>query len=136
MKHLKAFSVLVIIAVFFSACKTTPHDKISGKWNISKIENSTMTDQEDIDFFNQMNADLMKSQEVNFAEGKITKTYPDLKEGTWEMDEEGSNLKIDWGEEDTYSPHNYIIKSLTDDSMIVEEDYEEFLIITTYIKSK
>lgn len=136
MKHLKAFSILAIIVIFLSACKTTPHDKIGGKWNITKIENSTMTDQEDIDFFNQMNADLIKSQEINFAEGKITKTYPDSKEGTWEMDNEGSNLTIDWGAEDTYSPHNYKIKSLTDDSMVVEEDYEEFFIITTYTKSK
>ena len=136
MKHLKAFSVLVIIAVFFSACKTTPHDKISGKWNITKIENSTMTDQEDIDFFDQMNADLMINQEIDFAEGKITKTYPDPKEGTWEMNEEGTTLTIDWGEEDTYSPHNFKIKSLTDDSLVTEEDFEEFFITTSYTKSK
>lgn len=136
MKHLKIFSILAMIAIFTSACKTTPHDKISGKWNISKIENSTMTDQEDIDFFNQMNAEAITNEELNFTEGKITRKYPEAKEGIWEMDEAGTYLTIDWGEDDTYSPHKYNIKSLTDDSMIIEEDFEEFFITTTYTKSK
>jgi len=136
MKHLKAFSIIALIAVIFTACTLTPHDKISGKWKISKIENTTMTIQDDIDFFDKMNEDLVKSQEINFEEGKITKTYPESKEGIWEMDEGGTTLTIDWGQDDTYSPHTLIIKTLSKDSLVVEEDFEEFFIITTYTKIK
>lgn len=136
MKQLKVLSILAIIVIFISACKSTPHDEITGKWNVIKIENSTMTDQEDIDFFNQMNADLMNNEELNFTEGEITKKFPDVKEGIWEMDEAGTYLMIDWGEEDTYSPHNFDIKSLSNDSMVIEEDFEEFFITTTLTKSK
>ena len=136
MKHLKTFSIIVLVAILFSACKLTPHDKITGKWKISKIENTTMTLEEDIDFFNQMNEELMKSQEITFEEGKIMKTYPEAQEGTWEMDEEGTVLTIDWGQEDTYSPHTFNVKTLSKDSMVIEEDFEEFFIITTYIKAE
>ena len=136
MKQLKVLSILAIIVIFISACKSTPHDKINGKWNVTKIENSTMTDQEDIDFFNQMNADLINNEELKFTDGKITKTFPEIKEGKWEMNETGTQLMIDWGEDDTYSPHNFVIKSLSDDSMVIEEDYDEFFITTTLKKIK
>ena len=136
MKHLKIFLVPAIIAIFTFACKKTPHDMINGKWDVIKIENSTMTDQEDIDFFNQMNADVIDKEEFNFAEGTITRNFPENSEGTWEMDEKGTNLSIDWGSNDTYSPHTFNILSLTNDSLIIEEDYEEFFIKTTFVKLK
>lgn len=136
MKHLKTFSIIALVAILFSSCKLTPHDKISGKWKISEIENTTMTLEEDIEFFNQMNEELIKSQVITFEEAKITKSYPEALEGTWEMDEDGTVLTIDWGQEDTYSPHTYSIKTLTKDSLVVEEDFDEFFIITSYVKAE
>jgi hypothetical protein len=136
MKHIKVFSFLAVLAIFTFACKKTPHDMITGNWDVIKTENSTMTEQEDIDFFNQMNAEVIESEAFNFSEGKVTKKFPENSEGTWELDEKGTTLIIDWGENDTYSPHTFNVLTLSNDSLVIEEDYEEFFIKTTFVKIK
>lgn len=136
MKQIKLLSVLVIFLTLTVACNKTPHDKLIGKWDVSKIVNSTMTEQDDIDFFNEMNKDVLDKEMYTFSDGKITKSFPEQTEGTWEIDENGSVLSIDWGENDINSPHTFSVKKLTSDSLIVEEDFEEFLMTTYFSKIK
>ena len=136
MKQFKLLSVLLIFVIFASSCNKTPHDKISVKWDVEKIENSTMTEATDIEFLNEMNADVLNDEVFEFTAEKISKNFPEASEGTWEMDEAGTSLSIDWGEDDLYSPHTFVIKTLTDESLVIEEDFEEFSITTTFVKAK
>ncbi|MCF6366699.1 MAG: hypothetical protein L3J35_10910 [Bacteroidales bacterium] len=136
MKQIKLLSILLIFVVFASSCKKTPHDKISGKWDVNKIENSTMTEAADIEFLNEMNAEVLENEIFEFSDKKISKKFPEATEGTWEMDEAGDTLKIDWGVDDMYSPHKFVIETLTEDSLVLIEDFDEFLITTSFIKTK
>ena len=136
MKQIKLLSILVIFLTLTVACNKTPHDKIIGKWDVSKIVNSTMTEQSDIDFFNEMNKDVLDKEVYTFTDDKVEKNFPEKAEGTWEIDEKGTVLTIDWGENDTYSPHSFEVKKLTSDSLIVSEDFEEFFITTYFSKIK
>ncbi len=136
MKQFKFLSILLIFVIFASSCNKTPHDKISTKWDVEKIENSTMTEASDIEFLNEMNADVLNDEVFEFTAEKISKNFPEASEGTWEMDEAGTSLSIDWGEDDLYSPHTFVIKTLTDESLVIEEDFEEFSITTTFVKAK
>ena len=134
MKQIKLLSILVIFLTLTVACNKTPHDKLIGKWDVSKIVNSTLTEQDDIDFLNEMNKDALDNEVFTFEEDKITRNFPEKSEGTWEIDEKGTILSIDWGENDTYSPHTFAVKKLTSDSLIIEEDFEEFLMTTYFSK--
>ncbi len=134
MKHIKLVPVFILLLVFAVSCNKTPHDKMLGKWDVAKIVNSTMTEQEDIAFFNDMNKNILDNELYTFTNEKITRTLPEKIEGTWEIDEQGTVLSIDWGESDINSPHNFVIKKLTSDSLIIEEDFEEFLMTTYFIK--
>jgi len=136
MKQIKLLSVLVIFLSLTVACNKTPHDKLIGDWDVSKIVNSTMTEQDDIDFFNDMNKDVLDKEVFTFSEDKVVKKFPEKSEGTWEIDEKGTVISIDWGENDTYSPHTFVVKKLTSDSLIIEEDFEEFLMTTYFSKIK
>jgi len=136
MKQIKLLSVLVIFLTLTVACNKTPHDKMIGKWDVTKIVNSTMTEQEDIDFFDEMNKDVLDKEVFIFSDDKVTKNFPEQSEGTWEIDEKGTVLSIDWGENDTYSPHTFAVKKLSSDSLIIEEDFEEFFITTYFFKIK
>lgn len=136
MKQIKLLSILVIFLTLTVACNKTPHDKLIGKWDVSKIVNSTLTEQDDIDFLNEMNKDALDNEVFTFEEDKITRNFPEKSEGTWEIDEKGTILSIDWGENDTYSPHTFAVKKLTSDSLIIEEDFEEFLMTTFFSKIK
>ncbi len=136
MKQIKLLTVLVLFAALIVSCNKTPHDKIKGKWDVVKIVNSTMTEQEDIDFFNEMNKDVLDNEVFTFTEDKVTKNYPEKSEGTWEINEDGTELSIDWGADDAYSPHTFVVKKLTSDSLIIEEDFEEFLMTTYFSKIK
>jgi hypothetical protein len=130
------FFLLAALIVFLGACKKTPHDMIKGNWDIAKIENSSYTLPEDIDFFNKINAEVLEKEKYVIEDGKISKSMPEATVGSWKMDEEGTKLIIDWGKNDIYSPHNYVIKTLTDESLIIEEDFDEFSLITTFNKAK
>jgi len=136
MKQIKLLSVLVIFLTLTVSCNKTPHDKLIGNWDISNIVNSTMTEQDDIDFFNEMNKDVLDKETFTFTDDKVSKNFPEKSEGTWEIDENGTVISIDWGENDTYSPHTFAVKKLTSDSLIVEEDFEEFLMTTFFSKVK
>lgn len=136
MKQFRLLSVLLIFVIFASSCNNTPHDKIAAKWDVEKIENSTMTEASDIEFLNEMNADVLNDEVFEFTADKVSKKFPDAIEGTWEMDEAGTTLSIDWGQDDLYSPHTYVIKALTDESLVIEEDFDEFSITTTFVKAK
>ncbi len=136
MKQFKLLSVILVIVIFASSCKNTAHDKISAKWDVDKIDNSTMTEASDIEFLNEMNAEVLNDEIFEFTEDKVSKKFPEAMEGTWEMDEAGTSLSIDWGEDDLYSPHIFVIKTLTDESLVIEEDFDEFSITTTFVKAK
>lgn len=136
MKQIKLLSVLVIFLTLTVACNKTPHDKLIGKWDVTKIVNSSMTEQDDINFFNEMNKDVLDKEIYTFSNDKVTKNFPEQTEGTWEIDEKGQILSIDWGENDINSPHKFSVKKLTSDSLIVVEDFEEFLITTYFAKIK
>lgn len=136
MKQIKLLSVLVIFLTLTVSCNKTPHDKMIGKWDVTKIVNSTMTEQSDIDFFNEMNKDVLDKEVYTFTEDKVEKNFPEKTQGTWEIDEKGTVLTIDWGENDTYSPHSFDVKRLTSDSLIISEDFEEFFITTYFSKIK
>ncbi|NOZ34942.1 MAG: hypothetical protein GXO80_06555 [Chlorobi bacterium] len=136
MKQIKLLSVLVIFLTLTVSCNKTPHDKLIGKWDVTKIVNSTMTEQDDIDFFNEMNKDVLDKEVFTFTNDKVTKSFPEKTEGTWEIDEKGKILTIDWGENDNYSPHTFVVEKLTSDSLIIQEDFEEFLMTTYFSKIK
>ena len=136
MKQVKFLSVFVFIIMVMISCNKTPHDKISGKWDVEKIENSAMTEAADIEFLNEMNANVLKTEVFEFNADKISKKLPEAMEGTWEMDETGTTLSIDWGVDDMYSPHTYKIISLTSESLVIEEDFDEFFIKTSFVKMK
>ncbi len=136
MKQIKLLSVLVIFLTLTVACNKTPHDKMKGKWDVAKIVNSAMTEQEDINYFNEMNKDVLEKEIFIFTDDKITKELPEKTEGTWEINEAGTELSIDWGADDSYSPHTFVVKKLSSDSLIIEEDFEEFYITTYFSKIK
>ena len=135
MKQIKLLSATLLILFILSSCNKTPHDKLMGEWDVQKIENPQIEDS-DIDAFNELNKDVLDNEVFNFTEEKISKKFPDVAEGTWEMDEAGTMLTIDWGESDIMSPHTYTIKALTNESLIIEEDFDDFLITTTFEKIK
>jgi len=134
MKQFKLLSAILVILIFVSSCNKTPHDKIMGEWDITKIENPQIEDS-DIDAFNELNKEALDNQIFTFdAEKKISKKMPELTDGEWEMDEAGTILTLDWGEDDIMSPHSYTIKALTKESLIIEEDFEDFIITTSFVK--
>lgn len=135
MKQIKLLSATLLILFILSSCNKTPHDKLMGEWDVQKIENPQIEDS-DIDAFNELNKDVLDNEVFNFTEEKISKKFPDVAEGTWEMNEAGTMLTIDWGESDIMSPHTYTIKALTNESLIIEEDFDDFLITTTFEKIK
>ncbi len=135
MKQIKFLSAIFLVLFFLNSCNKTPHDKIMGSWDIVKIENPQIEDT-DIDAFNELNKDALDNEVFTFTEEKVSKKLPEEKEGTWEMDEAGTSLSIDWGEEDIMSPHTYSIKALTNESLIIEEDFDDFIITTTFEKTK
>jgi len=135
MKQIKLLSATFLILFILSSCNKTPHDKIMGNWNITKIENPQIEDT-DIDAFNELNKDALDNEVFNFVEEKVSKKLPEASEGTWEMDEAGTILTIDWGESDIMSPHSYSIKALSNESLILEEDFDDFIITTTFEKVK
>lgn len=135
MKKFTFFSVIAFV-VFFSSCKQTPHDMIKGNWDLAKIENSGYSLPEDIEFFNKINSEVLAKEKFVIEDGKISKSMPEAISGSWKMDEEGTKLIIDWGEKDSYSPHTYVIKSLTEETLVIEEDFDEFTLITTFNKIK
>jgi hypothetical protein len=128
--------VVLIPIILISSCKKTPHDLIKGNWDITKIENSSYSLPEDIDFFNKINSEVLAKEKFVIEDGKISKSMPENTIGTWKMDEKGTKLIIDWGEKDIYSPHTFVIKSLTEDNLVIEEDFEEFALITSFSKVK
>jgi hypothetical protein len=136
MKQIKFFSVILIFVLFTASCNKTPKEKMSGKWDVEKIENSTMHETADIEFLNEMNANILKTEVFEFADTKVKKTLPEPIEGTWEIDEAGTVLTIDWGADDMYSPHKFNVKELTSEKLVIEEDFEEFFIKTTFVKVK
>ena len=135
MKKFTFFSVIAFV-VIFSSCKQTPHDMIKGNWDIAKIENSSYTLPEDVEFFDKINSEVLAKEKFVIEDGKISKSMPEAQSGSWKMDEEGTKLIIDWGEKDSYSPHTYVIKSLTEETLVIEEDFDEFTLITTFNKVK
>lgn len=136
MKQFKLLSVaFVLFALLVTSCNKTPHDKIIGSWDITKIENPRIEDT-DIDAVNEFNKPVLDNQIYTFSEDKISKKHPEVADGEWEMNEEGTILTIDWGSEDINSPHNYNIKALTGSSLIIEEDFDDFVITTSFDKVK
>ncbi len=132
MKQIKLLSVFTILLVFIFSCNKTPQDKILGKWDIEKIENPFFDDSEAL---NNMNKDVLDNEIFNFSDKEISKKIP-ATEGTWEMDEAGTKLIIKWDETDKDQQHTYDIKTLTEDSLIIVEDFEEFTVTTTFSKIK
>ncbi len=132
MKQIKLLSVFTILLVFIFSCNKTPQDKILGQWDIEKIENPFFDDSEAL---NNMNKDVLDNEIFNFSDKKISKKIP-ATEGTWEMDEAGTKLTIKWDETDKDQQHIYDIKTLTEDSLIIVEDFEEFTVTTTFSKIK
>ncbi|NPA45476.1 MAG: hypothetical protein GXO49_08075 [Chlorobi bacterium] len=135
MKQIKLLSATLLILFILNSCNKTPHDKIMGSWDITKIENPKIEDT-DIDAFKELNKEALDNEVFTFTEEKVTKKLPEASEGTWEMDEAGTILTIDWGEGDIMSPHSYTIKALTNDNLIIEEDFDDFIITTTFEKVK
>jgi len=136
MKQFKLLSILLVTIIFVSSCNKTPHDKIIGKWDVAKIENPQIEDS-DIDAFNELNKETLENQIYTFSEQeKVSKKTPVETVGEWEMDEAGTVLTLDWGESDIMSPHSYTIKALTKESLIIEEDFEDFIITTSFVKIK
>jgi hypothetical protein len=109
---------------------------IKGNWDVVKIENSSFTLPEDIEFFNKMSAEVLDKEKFLIEDGKITRSMPEAANGTWKMDEAGTKLIIDWGKNDSYSPHTYVIKTITKEQLVIEEDFDEFTIITSFSKVK
>ncbi len=136
MKKYTFFSVIIIIILFITSCKPSPHDMIKGNWDVVKIENSSFTLPEDIEFFNKMSAEVLDKEKFLIEDGKITRSMPEAANGTWKMDEAGTKLIIDWGKNDSYSPHTYVIKTITKEQLVIEEDFDEFTIITSFSKVK
>ncbi len=132
MKQIKLLSVFTILLVFIFSCNKTPQDKILGKWDIEKIENPFFDDSEAL---NNMNKDVLDNEIFNFSDKEISKKIP-ATVGTWEMDEAGTKLTIKWDETDKDQQHTYDIKTLTEDSLIIVEDFEEFTVTTTFSKIK
>jgi hypothetical protein len=136
MKKYGFFLVIVLSVLMITSCKKTPHDLIKGNWDITKIENSSYSNPEDIAFFDKINSEVLAKEKFVFEEGKISKSMPEATNGSWKMDEKGTKLIIDWGEKDVYSPHTFVIKSLTEDNLVIEEDFEEFTLTTSFAKVK
>ncbi len=124
----------LLLALTFIACNKSPHEKIKGEWDIVKIENSAMTEQSDIDDFNEMNAEVIKNEAYSFQNKKITRVFVEPKSGTWKMDKEGKLLIIDWGKDDFYSPHKYDVLTLDEKTLQVVEHFDVFDVTTTFEK--
>lgn len=132
MKKIKLLSVFAILIVFIISCNKTPHDKIMGKWDVDKIENPFFDDTEAL---NNMNKDVLDNEIFEFFDKKVTKKIP-AAEGTWSMNEAGTKLRLNWDENNKNQQHNYVIKTLSEDSLKIEEDFEEFTVTTSFIKVK
>lgn len=135
MKQIKLLSATLLILFILNSCNKTPHEKLIGEWDIDKIENPQIEDT-DIDAFNELNKNALDNEVFSFTDEKVSKKLPEASEGTWEMDEAGTLLTIDWGESDIMSPHSYTVKALTNESLILEEDFDDFTISTTFKKVK
>lgn len=137
MKNFKLLTAVLALLVFvITSCNKTPHDKIMGNWDITKIENPRIEDG-DIDAINELNKPLLDNEIYTFSNNnKVSRKYPEVAEGEWEMNEEGTVLTIDWGPEDIKSPRSYSIKALTNASLIIEEDLEESTMTISFDKVK